>query len=225
MDALASFILAGPHHHMMELFLRYGLIGLFLVSTVDSSFVPLPIPGLTDIMLVLYAAQHENAILLIAIATLGSALGGWFSWRVGQSGGMAFIEKRTPPRVFKSVCGWMESHAILAVALPAILPPPMPLSPFVLAAGALKMPLRKFMIAFTASRLIRHTVAVLIGIRYGKHFLHLWFKFSDQYGEPVLIVIWVLIAISLGYAFYQLWKTGHAVVGSSRNPAKSAATT
>jgi membrane protein YqaA with SNARE-associated domain len=217
---LAGFLLAGNHHEMMKLFLRFGLIGLFLVSTVDSSFVPLPIPGLTDIMLVLYAAQHENPSLLIAIATLGSALGGWFSWRVGQSGGMAFIEKRTPPRIFKRVCGWMESHAILAVALPAILPPPMPLSPFVLAAGALNMSLRKFMIAFTGSRLVRHTVAVLIGIRYGKHFLHLWFKFSDKYGEPILIVIWAGIAVSLGYAFYQLWKTSHTVGATRRDPAK-----
>jgi membrane protein YqaA with SNARE-associated domain len=226
MHALADILaLAGTHHHMMQLFLRYGLIGLFLVSTVDSSFVPLPIPGLTDIMLVLYAAQHEDPFLLVAIATLGSALGGWFSWRVGQSGGMAFIEKRTPPRVFKSVCGWMESHAILAVAVPAILPPPMPLSPFVLAAGALKMSLRKFMIAFTASRLLRHTLAVLIGIRYGKHVLHLWFKFSDKYGEQILIAIWALIAVSLGYAFYQLWKTSHAVGATTRAATKRPATT
>ena len=175
-----------------------ALSASFSVSIVDSSFVPLPIPGVTDIMLVLLAAQHQDAVLLIALATFGSALGGWFSWRVGQSGGMAFIEKRTPPRIYKRVSGWMESHAILAVAIPAILPPPMPLSPFVLAAGALHMSLRKFMIAFTASRAIRHTIAVLLGIRYGKAVLHLWFRFSDKYGTAILIVLWAFILISCG---------------------------
>jgi membrane protein YqaA with SNARE-associated domain len=220
--ALAGATFAGSHHEWMHLFLKYGLIGLFLVSTVDSSFVPLPIPGVTDIMLVLYAAQHANPFLLIAIATAGSAFGGWFSWRVGQSGGMAFIEKRIPPRIFKRVCGWMESHAILAIALPAILPPPMPLSPFVLAAGALKMSLKKFMIAFTTSRLARHTIAVLLGIRYGRTFLHLWFRFSNRYGTTILIVLWSFILVSVAYAFYQLWKTSHAVGATSR---KAPATT
>ena len=219
MHALADILFVAKHSsHLMHLLLHFGVVGLFLVSIVDSSFVPLPIPGVTDIMLVLLAAQHEDAFLLIALATAGSALGGWFSWRVGQSGGMAFIEKRTPPRIFKSVCGWMENHAILAVSVPAILPPPMPLSPFVLAAGALHMSLKKFMIAFTASRCIRHTVAVLLGIRYGKAVLHLWFKFSDKYGTAILIVLWAFILISVGIAFYQLWKTSHSVRGS-KSPA------
>jgi membrane protein YqaA with SNARE-associated domain len=220
MHPLADALLLAQHGSpLMHMLLHFGVAGLFLVSIVDSSFVPLPIPGITDIMLVLLAAQHEDPVLLIALATLGSALGGWFSWRVGQSGGMAFIEKRTPPRIFKQVCGWMESHAVLAVAVPAILPPPAPLSPFVLAAGALHMSLRKFMIAFTASRAIRHTIAVLLGIRYGKAVLHLWFKFSDKYGTAILIVIWAFILISVGIAFYQLWKTSHSI----RRP-KSAAT-
>jgi membrane protein YqaA with SNARE-associated domain len=212
MHAFADAAFLAQHSsQLMRLLLHFGVVGLFLVSIVDSSFVPLPIPGFTDIMLVLLAAQHQDAFLLIALATFGSALGGWFSWRVGQSGGMAFIEKRTPPRIYKQVCGWMESHSILAVAVPAILPPPMPLSPFVLAAGALHMSLRKFMIAFTASRGLRHTIAVLLGIRYGKAVLHLWFRFSDKYGTAILIVLWAFILISCGIAFYQLWKTSHTV--------------
>ncbi len=198
-------------HKLVALVVSFGLAGLFFVSVVDSSFVPLPIPGLTDIMLVLYAAQHENPWLLIVIAATGSALGGFFSYQVGQSGGMAFIEKRTPPRVFKKVTRWMESHAILAVALPALLPPPMPLSPFVLAAGALKMSRRKFMVAFTLSRLARHAAAVALGILYGRQVLEFWRRFTATWGTPILIFIWTGITISLAYAFYQLWKTSHSV--------------
>lgn len=211
MHALTAALILAKGGQLMPLLLRYGVVGLFLVSIVDSSFVPLPIPGVTDIMLVLFAAQHQDAVILIVLATLGSALGGWFSWRVGQSGGMAFIEKRTPPRVFKRVCRWMESHAMLAVAVPALLPPPMPLSPFVLAAGALHMSLRKFLTAFTVSRAVRHAIAVWLGIRYGKTVLHLWFRFSDKYGTAILILIWTFILISVGVAFYQLWKTSHSV--------------
>jgi membrane protein YqaA with SNARE-associated domain len=212
--ASTSALWAAPKsesHILIHLLLSLGLTGMFLVSVVDSSFVPLPIPGMTDIMLVVYAAQHANPWLLIAIATTGSALGGLFSHKVGQAGGLAFIEKRTPPRIFKSVTGWMESHAILAVALPAILPPPMPLSPFVLAAGALNMSRKKFMITFTASRLARHAIAVWLGVHYGKHVLVLWRKFSTTWGTTILAVVWTLIAITLAYAIWQLWKTSHAV--------------
>ena len=174
-------------------------------------------------MVILYAAQHANIWLLLLLATIGSALGGYFSYQVGQSGGMDFIEKRTPPRVFKRVTGWMESHAILAVALPAILPPPMPLSPFVLAAGALKMSLSKFMITFTGSRLVRHAIAIWLGVRYGKQVLVIWNRFFVRWGTPVLIVLWVLILASVGYAFWQLWKTSRSVGGIKRGPKKMSA--
>lgn len=205
-----GFGLAGKGSVLLHLLFSLGLFGVFLVSIVDSSFVPLPVPGLTDIMLVLYSAQHANPFLLVAIATCGSALGGFLSHQAGQSGGMAFIEKRIPPRIFKKVTSWMQSHAILAVALPAILPPPMPLSPFVLAAGALKMSRGKFMGTFTSSRLVRHSIAVWLGFHYGKHVLDFWRKFSATWGTPILIFVWTGILISVSYALWQLWKSSKA---------------
>ncbi len=197
--------------HILHVLLSYGLFGVFLVSIIDSSFVPLPVPGITDILCVLYAAQHANLWLLLLASTGGSALGGYLSYRVGQSGGMDFIEKRTPPRIFKRICGWMEHHAILAIALPALLPPPTPLSPFVLAAGALKMSLKRFMIAFTLSRLLRHAIAISLGVYYGKEVLVIWNKFLLRWGSSVLIAIWAIILIGVGFAFWQLWKTSHSV--------------
>jgi membrane protein DedA with SNARE-associated domain len=150
-------------------------------------------------------------ILLVLLGTAGSALGGYFSHLVGQRGGMAFLEKRIPPRTFKRVCEWMENHAILSVAVPALLPPPMPLSPFVLAAGALNMPRKKFMIAFTVSRAIRHTAAAWLGIHYGRSIVRLWNGLSAKYATPFLIVLWVGIGISCAFAFWQLYKTSRAV--------------
>ena len=211
--ALAAALLAGKHgsHSLVHVLLSFGLAGLFLVSIVDSSFVPLPIPGLTDIMIVVMAAQHANLFLLVGVATVGSALGGLFSHKIGHAGGMAFLEKHVPKRIFKRVCGWMEAHAILAVALPAILPPPMPLSPFVLAAGALNMPRKKFMITFTISRGLRHLAAAAIGIHYGPHVVRIWNMFTSRYAVPILSVIWGGILLSVAFAFWKLYQTSHAV--------------
>jgi len=222
-DALAELVAAKPHHHtpkLIHLLVSFGIFGVFLVSIVDSSFVPLPIPGLTDIMIILFAAQKTNPILLVLLATAGSALGGYFSYQVGQSGGMAFLEKHVPPRIFKRVCTWMEKHAILAVALPALLPPPMPLSPFVLAAGVLKMSRTKFLTTFTISRAIRHSIAAWLGIHYGRQVLHLWNAFSAKWANTILIAVWSIILVSLAIAFWKLWQTSRTV---SSRPAPEAA--
>ena len=214
--AMAFLKEAGTTHghqtnKLLHLLFSFGLFGLFFVSIVDSSFVPLPVPGVTDIMLVLFAAQKMNILLLILLSTAGSAIGGYLSYQVGQSGGMAFLEKHVPARIFKRVCHWMENHAILSVALPALLPPPMPLSPFVLAAGALKMSRSKFMTTFTISRAIRHSFAVFLGVHYGRHVLRLWDAFSQKWATTILIVIWSAILISCAIAFWKLYKTSRSL--------------
>lgn len=206
--ALASSKNSG---HLVHLLLSFGLVGLFLVSIVDSSFVPLPVPGVTDIMVIVMAAQKANLFLLVGVTTLGSALGGYFSYKVGHSGGVAFLEKHVPKRIFQRVTGWMENHAILAVALPAILPPPMPLSPFVLAAGALEMSEKKFLTTFTISRGLRHLAAAAIGIHYGASVLHVWNMFTSKYAVPILSVLWGAILISVAFAFWKLYKTSRSM--------------
>ena len=204
--ATALFAFAASHKALHFLF-HLGLVGLFVISSVDSSFIPLPIPGITDIMIVVYAANHASVILLVLIATAGSAAGGLFSHAVGQAGGMKFLEKNVPPRVLKRVTAWMEEHSIIAIALPAILPPPMPLSPFVLAAGALHMSRKKFMTAFTISRFARHCIAAWLGVHYGRAVVHLWSQFSAEWGTRILIGLWTFIAIFTAIAIWRLIKT------------------
>ena len=225
--ASASLLLAASdmhRSHMLHLILSFGLVGFFLVSIIDSSFVPLPVPGISDLMIVFFAAQHTNLILLVAVATAGSALGGFLSFQVGQKGGMQFLEHHVPERIFKRVCSWMEHHAILSVALPAILPPPMPLSPFVLAAGALKMSQRTFMVAFTVSRFFRHLIAAAAGVYYGKQVLQLWNHFSDKWATTILIVFWAFLLLFVGIAFWRLYHTSRTVHGSARKSSTPAAT-
>src|SRR5260370_39983537 len=74
----------GARNPFVHMLLGFGLFGVFLVSIVDSSFVPLPLPGGTDIMVIVLPAQHQNVILLSLLATIGSSLGGYFSHLLGQ---------------------------------------------------------------------------------------------------------------------------------------------
>ncbi|HEV2578224.1 MAG TPA: VTT domain-containing protein [Acidobacteriaceae bacterium] len=208
---IAVFLAASANHTMMHAFYHLGLAGLVLISTVDSSFVPLPIPGVTDILIILYAANHANLFLLVFLATIGSALGGFLSHWAGQVGGMAFLEKHVSPRYLKPIQHWVESHSILSVALPAILPPPMPLSPFVLVAGAVKMNRRKFMTAFTISRFARHVLAAWLGVHYGKAVLHLWNEFSARWAVTILVVFWSVTIIFTAIGIWKLVQTSRSM--------------
>jgi membrane protein YqaA with SNARE-associated domain len=220
---IAALLAAAAGHKMMHLFFHAGLAGLVLISTVDSSFVPLPIPGVTDILVILYAANHANIYLLVFLATLGSALGGFLSHWAAEAGGMAFLEKHVSARYLKPIQHWVESHAILAVAVPAILPPPVPLSPFVLVAGAVKMDRRKFMIAFTVSRFLRHAVAAWLGVHYGRAVLHLWNHFSERWAATILIVFWSVTILFTAIGIWKLVQTSRQMKGQPQKPVERTA--
>lgn len=220
LDRLARFAAAfapeatqsGRRHSnaLLHLFFSFGLVGLFAVAVVDASFIPLPLPGITDIMIIVLAAQHHNWLLLIPVATAGSALGGYLSYQVGYSGGVAFMEKRVSAPTARRIRDWMERHAILSVALPALVPPPMPLSPFVLAAGAIRMERRQFMTTFTISRILRHTIAAWLGYHYGRHILRLWDRLSAEYAHSILIAIWTIVILSCVIAGWRLYKASRS---------------
>ena len=80
-----------------------------------------------------------------------------------------------------------------------------------LAAGALNMSRKTFMWTFTLSRLARHAFAVWLGVHYGKSVLQFWRRFSTTWGTTILIVVWTLILVSVGFALWQIWKTSHSV--------------
>ncbi|HEY4009747.1 MAG TPA: VTT domain-containing protein [Acidobacteriaceae bacterium] len=215
---VAALLAAAAGHTLMHAFYHLGLAGLVFISTIDSSFVPLPIPGVTDILIILYAANHTNVFLLVFLATLGSALGGFLSHWAGQAGGMAFLEKHVSKRYLKPIQHWVESHAILSVAIPAILPPPMPLSPFVLVAGAVKMNRKKFMTAFTISRFLRHALAAWLGVHYGRAVLHLWNQFSARWAVTILVVFWSVTILFTAIGIWKLVQTSRSMKLQSGSP-------
>jgi uncharacterized membrane protein YdjX (TVP38/TMEM64 family) len=102
----------------------------------------------------------------------------------------------------------------------------MPLSPFVLAAGAVHMSRKKFMWAFTLSRLARHALAVWLGIHYGRAVLHLWTSFSAKWATTILITLWSIIILFTAIAFWRLYKTSRTIhLNPTKPPQSEAATT
>jgi len=201
------------HHaglNLMRYMLGFGLPGLLFISIVDSSPIPLPIPGSTDILIILFAARSGQWLLLTLLATIGSIIGGYLSYQAGKAGGMHMLERYVSPRYLKRITTWTENHSIIAVALPAILPPPMPLTAFMLAAGALKISIKRYMTSFTISRALRHGICAWLGMHYGRPILRTWNHFYARWSTTMLIVIIVLIVVSIGVPIYFMWREARA---------------
>ncbi|GAA3769554.1 YqaA family protein [Terriglobus aquaticus] len=213
------FAAAGKKHGLLGYFMRLGPLGLFLVSAIDSSPIPLPIPGSSDILVTLFAAQEHGWLLATVIATLGSAVGGFASYQTGKVGGMALMDRMVPKRFRTRMTHWSEEHAISSVAVPAILPPPAPLMPFLIAAGALRMPRRKFYPSFVISRFLRHAFFAWLGVHYGRAILPVYRRLADQYGWILLVVVWGSVIFAIVYAIVKLRQARGNRTAASAAPA------
>jgi membrane protein YqaA with SNARE-associated domain len=176
-----------------------GPLGLFAVATVDSSIIPLPLPGSTDLLLLWLVSRGGNFWLLVTGAVAGSVVGGYFTWHIGRRGGHAALRRYVPARLLDPVCGWVMDHPILAVFLPALLPPPMPLTSFVLSSGALGVGRRRFLIAFGTARSLRYTLIAWLGAAYGRHVVRLWSEALQKWSAPLLWTFVVLLIAGIGF--------------------------
>jgi len=190
--------------NLTHYFFRLGFPGLFLIAAIDASPIPLSIPGTSDLLVVLLAAHRHAWLLVTVVATLGSIVGASISYQAGAIGGMPLMNRYMPEHFREHICRWTEEHAILSVALPAILPPPAPLTPFLMAAGALKIPRTKFYNSFILSRFARYAFYSWLGLHYGRHIMHSYTRYADQYGWILLVLIWGSIIFGITFAIVKL---------------------
>jgi membrane protein YqaA with SNARE-associated domain len=195
-----------PHMHrsaMPRWLTHLGALGLFSVAVVDSSVIPLPLPGSTDLLLLWLVAHSGDPWLLAAMAIAGSLVGGYTTWHLGRRGGEAALRHYMPARLLGRVVGWVERHRILAVFLPALLPPPIPLMPFVLASGALGVSRSRFLVVFGAARTLRYSVIAWLGAIYGRRIIRLWSGSLQKWSTPLLCAFAALLVAGVCFG---IWK-------------------
>src|ERR1017187_10128655 len=97
---------AAPPHWLTHL----GALGVFSVAIVDSSVIPLPIPGSTDLLLLWLVAHGGDPWLLALSAIAGSLLGGYSTWQVGRKGGETALRRHVPASLLGRIVGWVQRH-------------------------------------------------------------------------------------------------------------------
>jgi membrane protein YqaA with SNARE-associated domain len=181
-----------------------GALGLFSVAVVDSSVIPLPLPGSTDLLLLWLVAHRGDPWLLAPCAIAGSILGGYTTWLIGRRGGEAALKHYVPSRLLGRVVLWVQHHSILAVFIPALLPPPIPLLPFALASGALGVSRNRFLVVFGVARSMRYSFVAWLGVVYGRKVALLFSASLQKWSTPLLCVFLGLMVAGVCFGIYKV---------------------
>ncbi|MFZ0274796.1 MAG: VTT domain-containing protein [Acidobacteriaceae bacterium] len=183
--------------------LHFGLAGVFAVAFLDAAPIPLPIPGSTDILILILGAHGENPWFLAPAAIAGGLIGAFVTWAAGRKGGEAMVDRYVPSRFRSSLKGWVKRHGILSVCLAALLPPPIPLLPFLLAAGALGMTRKQLLIALGIARTLRYGGEATVAAIYGRPLLRWFNRYLAGWSSIILYTFLALLAAAI---IFGIWK-------------------
>lgn len=186
-----------------------GGVGLIPLGILDSSLIPLP--GSLDVATIILASRQDGWWPYYALmATSGSVLGGFLTYRLAHKGGKATLERRFSRRRVDKIYKLFGRWGFSAIAIAALLPPPAPIVPFLLAAGVMQYPVKKFLAALALGRAVRYTILAYLAARYGRDVI----AFVAQHERPVVWgVAGLLIAAALAVSLYMLvgkiWGRNH----------------
>ena len=182
---------------------------MILIGALDSSLLSLP--EVNDYLVVARCYTHPRAVFLFPMfAAIGSVLGCSLLYAILSRGGRAVLHRRFKVEHIERVERAYARFGILALAVPALLPPPMPFKIFVATAGALQFPKRKFLLTILLARSLRYYVEGTLAVFYGERVL----RFSKDNGIVIISVVACLFVIAL--AIYLLSSQGRAAVKSTK---------
>lgn len=193
---------------MVMPFLRFFVTwwGAFLVGALDASlvfFMPFGIDAL-----VIYLAARDGRLFWLypLLATAGSLTGAAITFWVGHKAGEVGLERLVPAPRLERFRSRVRNSGAVAMALPALLPPPFPLTLFTLTCGALAVNRWLFFATLAAMRLLRFGTEAVLARIYGRGILRVLESDAVQtvvVGFIAVAVIGTIVSAAL------LWRQTH----------------
>jgi membrane protein YqaA with SNARE-associated domain len=172
--------------------LYYAAPAMVLIGALDSSLLSLP--EINDYLVVGRCIKNPSAVFYFPLfAAGGSVLGCLLLYTIMRRGGQAVLRKRFSVEKIKRVEKAYERFGFLAIAIPAVLPPPLPFKIFVATAGTLEYPRWKFLTTVMLARSFRYYVEGILAVFYGRRVL----LFMKDNGLVVISVVTSLILLGI----------------------------
>lgn len=179
-------------HSIVPFILKLGLPGLFILSMLDSTPV-FYLPFAIDAIYILHVAHHNHGMLTNFVFTVTGSIAGclityWFVSKMSIDA----IERHIPRLKIDQIRERVSRHAFWAVLIAALLPPPFPFTPFILAISSIKLPLRTFLPAIVCGRSIRFFIEGVLALHYGRHIVRL---IKNPIWEAIVALILVVAVV------------------------------
>lgn len=182
---------------------------MIFIGALDSSLLSLP--EINDYLVVARCYTHPRAVFLFPMfAAAGSVLGCLLLYTILKRGGLAVLHRRFKLEHVQRVERAYARFGILALAVPALLPPPMPFKIFVATAGALQFPRRRFLLTILIARALRYYTEGVLAVFYGERVL----RFMRDNGLIIVTIVGGIVLIAL--AIYLISNKGRAAVEAAK---------
>jgi membrane protein YqaA with SNARE-associated domain len=173
-----------------------GIWGPFVVAFADSALLGMPV----DAVVAAYVYRDRGHFLLVVIlASLGSAVGSIPLYILGYLGGEKVLRKRISEKRFQEIHASFERHEFWALMFPGMLPPPTPFKAFVLGAAVFEMRFSHFLAAIFAGRFVRFMTLSVLTLWFGPQIVELTGRLFQRHFYWVLsgvvsgVVAWMLV--------------------------------
>lgn len=150
---ISAFVLAIGGQ--IENFAQYGYPGILLLNMLSSATIIIPAPGLAVVPVL---GSVLNPYLVGLFAGTGDALGEMSGYLAGYSG-RAIIENRAR---YEQMVEYTRRYGLLVILILSIIPNPL-FDLAGIAAGALKIPVGRFLVVCWVGKTIKTTVFALSG--------------------------------------------------------------
>jgi len=157
---------------IFRFFRRLGLLGLFLMSTLDSSFLVLPFGN--DLLLIALVSANRNSLIWIAyvlVSALGSVVGVLIVDVIMRKAGEKGLERFVSAKKVETLKAKLENKSGITVFIATLIPPPFPFTPVVMTASALQSPRIKMLTAVFLGRLIRFGMEAVLALYFGRQMI------------------------------------------------------
>jgi membrane protein YqaA with SNARE-associated domain len=182
-------------HTVSSMFRHLGALGLFSLAIVDSS--PLPTFGGPDILTAILAASHRNPWYeYAAVATAGSVIGAYLTFRLARKAGSAYLHSKFGHRKLDAILNFFGKWGTGALAVSTAIPIPMPTSMLFAAAGASDYGVKRFLTVVIICRSARYTFIAIIADHYGRQFVRV-LRHPSQYWGWLLLFAGVVFSLTM----------------------------
>ena len=180
---------------IFRFFRRLGVLGLFLMSALDSSFLVLPFGN--DLLLIALVSSNRDGlgwILYVLVSAIGSVVGVFVVDLLMRNAGEKGLERFVSAKKVEKLKSKLENKMGITVFIATLIPPPFPFTPAVMTASALQCSRAKLFSAVFFGRLVRFGAEAVLALYFGRQVIA--FMNSDVITYMVYGLIGIAVIMS-----------------------------